>query len=53
MDFQSTSPFWSRTHLQEGIPWEQVQVQEPRLTFPFLTAQPADKNTCVKFTDGA
>lgn len=32
---------------------EQVQEEESRLTFPFLTAQPADKNTCVKFINGA
>lgn len=45
-------PFWRRARLQEDIPREQVQAQEPRLTFPFLTAQLADKSTRVKFING-
>lgn len=32
---------------------EQVQEEESRSTFPFLTVQPADKNTYVKFINGA
>ena len=45
--FQASVPF-EGAHLQAEIPWEEVQVQEPKLTSPFLTAQPADKNTCLK-----